>query len=334
MKTETRHDWTREEIRSIYEQPILELIYQAASILRKNFNGRHMQLCHLISIKTGGCPEDCKYCSQSSYYQTETKAEPLLSVDEVIERAKKAKNEGATRICLAAAWRGVRHSQQFNTVLEMIKKVSKLGVEVCCTLGLLDELAALKLRDAGLYAYNHNLDTSPEYYPKIITTRTYQDRINTLEIAEQAGLSICCGGILGLGESEDDRIGLLHALATRKHHPESVPINLLTAVKGTPLENNERVKVWDVVRMAATARILMPNAMVRLSCARYQLTQSEQALCFLAGVNSFFIGEKKLLTTPNPTVSEDQSMLQLLGLISKPLNEHKRCCSTTDPKNC
>lgn len=308
-----RTDWKKEEIEEIYQMPLLELIWQAALIHRKYQVAGAIQVCSLLSIKTGGCPEDCKYCPQSSRYQTGVKAEPLMEKDEVLAFADRAIANGATRVCLGAAWRSVRNGPQFDRILEAIKEISSKGVEVCCTLGMLNEAQANKLKNAGLYAYNHNVDTSPEYYPKITTTRTYQDRLKTLDAVEKAGIKVCCGGIIGMGESLEDRISLLHVLATRNPQPESVPINVLIPIQGTPLESRESVPIWDLVRMVATARILMPKAMVRLSAGRLKRSAVEQALCFLAGANSIHVGEK-LLTTPNSNVEDDQRMLEILGL--------------------
>ncbi len=313
MNSEIRNDWSLDEIREIYFSPVLELIYRAASVHKKYQAASEVQVCTLLSVKTGGCPEDCSYCPQAARYQTNVEAGKLLTYEDVISRALDAKTGGSTRFCMGAAWRNVRDNSDFDKVLDMVKGVNALGLEVCCTLGMLTEQQAVKLKEAGLYAYNHNLDTSEDYYGDVISTRTYDDRLNTLAHVENAGLSVCCGGIIGLGESDDDRIKLLHTLATRKKHPESVPVNALVAVKGTPLEGKERVKIWDMVRMIAAARILMPEAMVRLSAGRNEMSYEQQALCFLAGANSIFTGEK-LLTTPNPDFDADKEMFELLGL--------------------
>jgi biotin synthase len=272
-----------------------------------------VQVCTLLSIKTGGCPEDCAYCPQAARYNTDVNVQALMKKEEVLEYAKKAKAAGSTRFCMGAAWREVRDNRDFDKVVDMVKGVNELGMEVCCTLGMLNEYQAQKLADAGLYAYNHNLDTSSEYYNEIITTRTYNDRLQTLDNVRKAGVTVCCGGIIGLGEKHEDRMKMLHTLATLPEHPESVPINALVRIKGTPLENNPKVDVWDMVRMIATARILMPKAMVRLSAGRADMSISDQALCFMAGANSIFAGEK-LLTTPNPSFDEDMAMFNLLGL--------------------
>lgn len=316
-----RSDWTKEEIAKLFHLPLLELIWQAATIHRKYQTSSEIQVCSLLSIKTGGCPEDCKYCPQSSRYQTGVEAEPLMKKEEVLDFAERAIAKGATRICLGAAWRGVRDGPQFDRILEVIKEIRTKGVEVCCTLGMLNEDQANRLKDAGLYAYNHNVDTSPEFYSKVTTTRSYQDRLSTLDQVVKAGIKVCCGGIIGMGESIEDRIGLLHVLATREPHPESVPINVLIPIRGTPFEHNESVSTWDLVRMVATARILMPKAMVRLSAGRVNRSPEEQALCFLAGANSIHVGEK-LLTTSNSNQEEDQRLMEALGLKILPAYAH------------
>lgn len=308
-----RNNWTLEEIQDIYHTPLLELIYRAATVHREYQDTAEVQVCTLLSVKTGGCPEDCAYCPQAARYHTDINVQSLMKTDEVIEYARRAKEAGSTRFCMGAAWREVRDNKDFDRVVEFVQEVNKLGMEVCCTLGMLNENQAKRLADAGLYAYNHNLDTSSEYYGEIITTRTYDDRLKTLDNVRQAGISVCCGGIVGLGETHHDRINMLHTLSTLPEHPESVPINALVRVKGTPLENNDKVDIWDMVRMIATARILMPKAMVRLSAGRAEMSISDQALCFMAGANSIFAGEK-LLTTPNPTFDADNAMFQLLGL--------------------
>lgn len=308
-----RHNWTTEEIAQIYHSPLLELIYKAATIHREYNDTGEVQVCTLLSIKTGGCSEDCAYCPQAARYSTGVDVQALMKKEEVLEYAAKAKAAGSTRFCMGAAWREVRDNKDFDRVLDMVKGVNEMGMEVCCTLGMLTEDQANKLADAGLYAYNHNLDTSSEYYGEIIHTRTYDDRLQTLDNVRKAGVSVCCGGIVGLGETHEDRIKMLHTLSTMSDHPESVPVNALVPVKGTPLENNKRVDIWDMVRMIATARILMPKAMVRLSAGRTNMSVAEQSLCFMAGANSIFAGDK-LLTTPNPSFDEDNAMFQLLGL--------------------
>jgi len=308
-----RNNWTLSEVQDTYDLPLLELIYRAATIHRQFQDTGEVQVCTLLSIKTGGCPEDCAYCPQAARYNTGVDVQALMKKEEVLEYASRAKAAGSTRFCMGAAWREVRDNKDFDRVLDMVKGVNELGMEVCCTLGMLNEEQAKRLADAGLYAYNHNLDTSSEYYGEIISTRTYDDRLNTLDNVRKAGVTVCCGGIIGLGESHEDRIKMLHTLATLPRHPESVPVNALVRVKGTPLENNPKVDVWDMVRMIATARILMPSTMVRLSAGRTEMSQSDQALCFMAGANSIFAGEK-LLTTPNPSFEEDNQLFQLLGL--------------------
>jgi biotin synthase len=310
---EIRNDWTREEIASIFNRPVLELIYDAATVHRQYHEAGEVQVCTLLSVKTGGCPEDCAYCPQAARYHTNVKVEKLMEVDEVLQHAADAKESGSTRFCMGAAWREVRDNRDFDKVISMVKGVSAMGMEVCCTLGMLTAQQAQKLKDAGLYAYNHNLDTSAEFYSDIITTRTYDDRLDTLEHVRGAKISVCSGGIIGLGEKMDDRIGMLHVLATLPEHPESVPVNALVPVEGTPLEDQPRVSVWDMVRMIATARIIMPRAMVRLSAGRVRMNLEEQALCFMAGANSIFAGDK-LLTTPNPGYIRDHEMFHVLQL--------------------
>lgn len=316
MKEIIRNDWTIEEIQEIYNSPVLDLIFRAASAHRQYNNTGEVQVCTLLSIKTGGCSEDCAYCPQAARYNTGVNVHPLMKQEEVMANAAKAKAAGSTRFCMGAAWREVRDNRDFDRVIEMVKGVNEMGMEVCCTLGMLTETQAQKLADAGLYAYNHNLDTSKEYYKEIISTRTYNERLDTLDNVRKAGISVCCGGIVGLGETHSDRIKMLHTLSTMPEHPESVPINALVAVEGTPLENNQKVDIWDMVKMIATARILMPKAMVRLSAGRASFSVSEQALCFMAGANSIFTGEK-LLTTPNPSFDEDKAMFNLLGLTAR-----------------
>jgi biotin synthase len=308
-----RNNWTTEEIREIYNRPLLDLIFEAASIHRANNDYSEVQISSLISIKTGGCPEDCAYCPQAARYHTNVKVHALMKTEEVVATAEKAKAAGASRLCMGAAWREVRDNRDFDRVLDMVRAVNELDMEVCCTLGMLSEEQALRLADAGLYAYNHNLDTSEENYKNIISTRTYEDRLRTLEHVRNAKISVCSGGIVGLGETEDDRIGMLRTLANLPQHPESVPINALVAVEGTPLENQQRVPVWDMVRMIATTRIIMPKTVVRLSAGRLELSMAEQALCFMAGANSIFAGDK-LLTTPNPAFDDDMKMFDILGL--------------------
>lgn len=305
--------WTREQISEIYNMPVMELMYKAATVHREHHATGEVQVCTLLSVKTGGCPEDCAYCPQAARYHTNVKVEKLMEVDEVLKAATNAKASGSTRFCMGAAWREVRDNKDFDKVLQMVDGVNQMGMEVCCTLGMLTEEQAEKLKNAGLYAYNHNLDTSEDHYDKIISTRTYDDRLDTLENVRKAKIHVCSGGIIGLGESHTDRIGMLHTLANLPEQPESVPVNALVPVEGTPLEDQPRVSVWEMVRMIATARIIMPLAMVRLSAGRVRMSVEEQALCFMAGANSIFAGDK-LLTTPNPEVNEDQAMFELLGL--------------------
>lgn len=318
---EIRYNWQPTEILTIYNTPFLELIYQAATVHRQYHKPEQIQVCKLISIKTGACPEDCGYCAQSSRYKTEVKPEALLQKETVMNIAKTAKESGVSRVCMGAAWREVRDNSQFEEVLDMVKDVTSMGLEVCCTLGMLTENQAKRLEDAGLYAYNHNLDTSEEYYSTVITTRTYSDRLNTIANVRQTNVTVCSGGILGLGENISDRVGMLHTLSSLQPHPESVPINILSQVPGTPLENQPDVPIWDVVRMIATARIIMPQSDVRLSAGRARLSQVEQALCFMAGANSIFSSDDhKMLTvtTPCPDYDADQEMLNLLGLEMRP----------------
>lgn len=308
-----RHDWTRDEIRTIFNAPLPELIFQAQSVHREFHRPEEVQLCRLLSIKTGACPEDCAYCSQSAHYKTGVARQKLMDPRDVLESAKRAKADGATRFCMGAAWRDVPEGKEFDSVLEMVRSVAALDLEVCCTLGMLTDSQAVRLKEAGLTAYNHNLDTSPEFYGHIITTRVYEDRLETIARVRKAGITVCCGGILGIGESEEDRIGLLHQLANLDPHPESVPINVLARVEGTPLADEPEIDPFVMVRAIATARILMPASRVRLSGGRHKLSREAVALCFLAGANSIFTGEK-LLTTPNPSVDKDMSLLGDLGM--------------------
>lgn len=311
--TEIRNNWTREEIAEIYNSPIMDLMYRAATVHREYHTASEVQVCTLLSVKTGGCPEDCAYCPQAARYHTDVKVHKLLPTEEVLAKAKEAKDSGSTRFCMGAAWREVRDNKDFDRVLDMVKGVNGMGMEVCCTLGMLTEEQAMKLKDAGLYAYNHNLDTSEEHYDEIISTRTYDDRLDTLNNVRNAKISVCSGGIIGMGESDGDRVGMLHTLANLPEHPESVPVNALVPVEGTPLAEQPRVSVWEMIRMISTARIIMPKAMVRLSAGRVRMNMEEQALCFMAGANSIFAGDK-LLTTPNPDVVQDEEMFQVLNL--------------------
>jgi biotin synthase len=329
MTNTIRNNWTRDEISAIYNKPLLELIFEASTLHRENFDGNEVQMSTLLSIKTGGCPEDCGYCPQAARYHTDVKGTPLLNVDEILESAVNAKVNGSSRFCMGAAWREVKDNVHFDRVLEVVKKVTDMDMEVCCTLGMLNADQAQKLKDAGLYAYNHNLDTSPEYYDKIISTRTYQDRLDTLGHVRDAGISVCCGGIVGMGEEEKDRVGLLQTLANLPKHPESVPINALVSVKGTPMENQEKLPFWEMLRTIATARMIMPKSMVRLSAGRTEMSIAEQALCFMAGANSIFAGDK-LLTTPNPEFNQDKMMFELLGLKHKPAFKEEKTCAEAE----
>ena len=326
----TRNDWTRAEVQAVYDQPLLELIRDAGACHRAHWDSRDVQQCTLLSIKTGGCTEDCGYCSQSVRHKTHVKPTKQLPVEEVVESARRAKAAGSTRFCMGAAWRELGNKKKaFREILEMVSRVNAEGLEVCATLGMLNPEQAKQLKEAGLHAYNHNLDTSREFYPSVIKTRTYDDRLNTIQNVKDAGISVCSGGILGLGEEEKDRIGLLHELASLKGgHPESVPINALVAVEGTPIGDSgkaKRVDVFEMVRMIAAARIILPKTMVRLSAGRLEFTQGEQALMFLAGANSIFNGDK-LLTTPNTEFDSDTQLFELLGLEGlkpNPRLEHK-----------
>jgi biotin synthase len=313
QRSSLRHDWTLQEVRTIYSTRLLEILFQAQIVHRQYFEPGEVQLCQLLSIKTGGCPEDCAYCPQSAHYDAGVDRQDLLSVDHVLQAAREARAQGVTRFCMGAAWRQVSDGPEFESVLEMVRGVSSLGLEVCCTLGMITENQAQRLADAGLYAYNHNLDTSSDFYGKIISTRNYDDRLRTLEHVRKAGITVCCGGIIGMGESDEDRIGLLHQLATLTPHPESVPINMLVRVEGTPLADEESVDPLVLVRTIATARILMPSSRVRLSAGRRSLTREAVTLCFMAGANSIFVGDK-LLTTPNPSRNEDEVLLEDLDL--------------------
>ena len=314
-----RHDWQRNEVEAIYRTPLPSLVFRAQTVHRQHHPEDRVQTCQLLSIKTGGCPEDCGYCPQSAHYDAGVGRESLLDPQHVVEVAKEAVGRGVTRFCMGAAWRQAPEGREFQKVLEMVRGVSALGLEVCCTLGMLSERQAEQLKEAGLSAYNHNLDTSPEFYGSIITTRVYDDRLRTLAAVRKAGITVCCGGILGMGEREEDRIGLLQQLATLNPHPESVPINMLVRVAGTPLASMPPLDPLEMVRAIATARILMPESRVRLAAGRKQLSQEAVTLCFLAGANSIFVGEK-LLTTPNPGRDEDDELLDTLGM--RPLESH------------
>jgi biotin synthase len=304
---------TLHEIRDIYHQPLLDLILQAAQAHRAHHDPSDIQRCALLSIKTGGCPEDCGYCSQSAHHETTVPATPLMSVEEVRSRAQQAKQLGATRFCMGAAWREVKDGPQFEHVLEMVRTVRELDMEACVTLGMLTAAQAQRLKEAGLTAYNHNLDTSRRHYANIISTRTYDDRLQTLAAVQEAGISVCCGGILGMGETEEDRLQLLAELAALDPAPESIPINCLVPIAGTPLEDAPPLDPLELVRLIATTRISFPRARVRLSAGRDRLSREVQVLCFLAGANSIFFGEK-LLTAPNPSAGEDAELFRRLGL--------------------
>ncbi|HYC54431.1 MAG TPA: biotin synthase BioB [Candidatus Binatia bacterium] len=308
-----RHDWTVAEARALHDLPLTDLLFRAQSVHRSHHCANEVQLCTLLSIKTGGCPEDCAYCPQSAHYQTTVGKEPLMQVEDVLASARTARQAGASRFCMGAAWREVKDGPAFDSVCDMVRGVTDLGMEACVTLGMLTGEQARRLKDAGLVAYNHNLDSSREFYEKIITTRTYEERLTTLRHVREAGITVCSGGILGMGESIDDRCGMLVELANLPVHPESVPINTLMAVEGTPLADAEPVPPLELVRMIATARIMMPASIVRLSAGRTNLTDEAQALCFLAGANSIFYGEK-LLTTGNPDCDHDRKLLQELGV--------------------
>lgn len=327
-----RHDWTKEEISAIYHKPFLDLVYEAATVHRENKDYSEVQISSLISIKTGGCAEDCAYCPQAARYNTGVDVHALMKVEQVVEAAERAKAGGASRLCMGAAWREVRDNRDFDRVIDMVKAVNELDMEVCCTLGMLTESQAQRLADAGLYAYNHNLDTSEDDYKRIISTRTYDDRLNTLHNVRKAKLTVCSGGIVGLGETDEDRISMLQTLANLPKHPESVPINALVPVKGTPLENQPRIPIWDMVRMIATARIVMPGSVVRLSAGRTEMSTVEQAFCFMAGANSIFAGDK-LLTTPNPHFADDMEMFRILGLTTREAFKNGRPANTLSKKD-
>ena len=311
-KMSLRNDWTRDEIQTLYDQPFLDLVFDAQSVHRQHFQANTIQVSTLLSIKTGKCPEDCKYCSQSAHYDSKLEAEKRIAIETVIREAQAAKDSGSSRFCMGAAWRNP-HERDMPYVLEMVKEVKALGLETCMTLGMLNSSQAERLKDAGLDYYNHNLDTSREYYSHIISTRTFDDRLDTLNHVRQAGMKVCSGGIVGLGENASDRIGLLHELATMPTHPESVPINMLVPIEGTPLADVEKLDVTEWIRTIAVARIIMPHSYIRLSAGRESLTDSDQALAFMAGANSLFSGDK-LLTTPNAGEGKDQILFAKLGL--------------------
>ncbi len=309
---DVRYDWSREEILEILNLPLIDLMWNAQIVHRK-FNNYRVQLSTLLSVKTGGCTENCSYCSQSIYSSAQLKSNPIKEVESVLRKAEIAKKQGAERFCMGWAWREIRDGSAFNSMIEMVKGVRELGMEACVTAGMLNDTQALKLAEAGLTAYNHNLDTSPEYYQNIITTRTYQDRLDTLKRVRNAGINICCGGIIGLGESNKDRASLLQVLSNMNPHPESVPINALVAIEGTRLENSQEVDSIEMIRMVATARILMPRSKVRLSAGRENLSKEAQILCFQCGANSIFYGDE-LLTTSNPACETDRKLLEEVGV--------------------
>lgn len=309
----TKHNWTTPEIIAIYNKPMMDLLYEAASIHREHHDPNVVQVSTLLSIKTGGCPEDCGYCPQAARYHTEIEGNDLMSVSQVKAQALRAKSSGSSRVCMGAAWRNVKDGAEFDQVLEMVRTINKLDMEVCCTLGMITENQAQRLAEAGLYAYNHNLDTSEEYYKEVISTRGFEDRLQTIENVRKTNVTVCSGGIIGMGESIEDRAGMLVALSTLNPQPESVPINALVAVEGTPMEEEKPVEIWEMIRMVATTRIVMPETQVRLSAGRMNMSREGQAMCFFAGANSIFAGDK-LLTTPNPDVNEDMKMFEMLGL--------------------
>lgn len=309
----TKYNWTKEEIIAIYNKPMMDLLFEAASIHRQNHDPNVVQVSTLLSIKTGGCPEDCGYCPQAARYHTGVEGNDLMSVSQVKAQALRAKAGGSSRVCMGAAWRNVKDGPEFDQVLEMVRTINKLDMEVCCTLGMITENQAKRLAEAGLYAYNHNLDTSEEYYKEVISTRGFEDRLETIENVRKTNVTVCSGGIIGMGESVEDRAGMLVALASLNPQPESVPINALVAVEGTPMEDEKPVEIWEMIRMVATTRIVMPDTQVRLSAGRTNMSREGQAMCFFAGANSIFAGDK-LLTTPNPDVEDDMKMFELLGL--------------------
>ena len=318
----TKHNWTKEEILEIYNKPLMHLLYEAATVHREHHDANKVQVSTLLSIKTGGCPEDCGYCPQAARYHTDIEGNELMSVNQVKAQALRAKASGSSRVCMGAAWRNVKDGPEFDNVLEMVRTINKLDMEVCCTLGMLTENQAKRLEEAGLYAYNHNLDTSEEYYKEVISTRGYEDRLETLDNVRKTNVTVCSGGIIGMGESAEDRAGMLVALARLNPQPESVPINALVPVEGTPMEEQQKVSIWEMVRMVATTRIVMPETQVRLSAGRTDMSREGQAMCFFAGANSIFAGDK-LLTTPTPDVTEDMVMFKELGLdVQKPFEKH------------
>ena len=325
--SEIRFNWRRDEILEILNKPLIDLMWEA-QITHRKFNNYKVQLASLFSVKTGGCEENCSYCSQSIYSASQIKSHPQFEVDAVLKKAKTAKEEGAERFCMGWAWREIREGKPFNSMLEMVKGVKKLGMEACVTAGMLTDEQALKLADAGLTAYNHNLDTSPEYYKNIITTRTYQDRLDTIKRVRNAGINVCCGGIIGLGETKVDRASLLEVLSNMSPHPESVPINSLVAIEGTGLEDKKEIDSIEMIRMIATARILMPKSKIRLSAGREKLSKEAQILCFQCGANSIFYGDE-LLTTSNPSFQSDRKLLKDVGvLFNKDFESYEKSVSS------
>ncbi len=328
----TRHNWTKEEILEIYNKPFMDLLYEAATVHREHHDPNTVQVSTLLSIKTGGCSEDCGYCPQAARYHTDIEGNDLMSVSQVKAQAMRAKEAGSSRVCMGAAWRNVKDGKEFDDVLEMVRTINRLGLEVCCTLGMITENQAKRLAEAGLYAYNHNLDSSEEYYKEVISTRGYQDRLDTIENVRKTAVTVCSGGIIGMGESAEDRAGMLVALSTLNPQPESVPINALVPVEGTPMAEQQPVSIWEMVRMIATTRIVMPETQVRLSAGRTQMSREGQAMCFFAGANSIFAGDK-LLTTPNPDVNEDMEMFKMLGLNPQKPFVKKSQPETVDAEN-
>ena len=321
FQTENMKSWTKEEIKEVYNKPLMELLYEAATVHRQHHNPSEVQVSTLVSVKTGNCSEDCGYCPQSARYATDINKNDMMSLEEVVSAAQYAKDNGSSRVCMGTSWRNVKEDDDFDQVLEMVRSINEMDLEVCCTLGMLTEAQAKRLADAGLYAYNHNIDTSEEYYKEIISTRGYEDRLRTIDNARKGGLTVCSGGIIGMGESAEDRIGMLYTLTQMRPVPESVPVNALVPVEGTPMEEQELVSIWEMVRMVATTRIVLPNSAVRLSAGRTSMSMEGQAMCFMAGANSIFAGDK-LLTTPNPDFVSDMDMFNILGI--KPMKAYEK----------
>jgi biotin synthase len=329
IASEIRHDWTRAEIAALFDLPFADLIFRAQTVHRRHFDPNQVQLSTLVSIKTGGCAEDCGYCSQSAHHETGVKAEKLMAVEEVLADARRARDGGATRYCMGAAWRSPK-DRDLDNVCKMIEGVHALGLETCVTLGMLNELQARRLKNAGLDYYNHNIDTSPEYYSSVVSTHTFDDRLETLDHVRAAGINVCCGGIVGLGEAREDRVGMLLTLANLAQHPESVPVNMLTAIEGTPLAESAGVDVLEFVRTVAVARIVMPRSMVRLSAGRQEMSDEAQALCYLAGANSIFFGPR-LLTADNPARSDDTALFERLGIARMPTESQQKPVDAINP---